>query len=196
MTKINAIRYVALGLVGLWAGSTQAATYAIDASHTTIGFSVRHMVVANVKGTFDAFSGHIDFDPENLSEMKAAATIEVASVNTRDQRRDDHLRNEDFFDAPNHPQITFTTTRVEGELPNVTLIGDLTIRGVTKEISLPVEVNGPITDPWGNERIGLSGSTRINRQDFGVSWSNTLDGGGLVVGDVVTLLIEVEGIKQ
>lgn len=181
---------------GMMAGPLQASTYELDADHTSIGFSVRHMVVANVKGHFGSFNGAIEFDGTSAGSLKASATIEVASITTGNEKRDQHLRSPDFFDAETHPSIVFETAAVEGDLPNLTLVGTLTIRGVAKEVRLPVELSGPITDPWGNQRIGLSGSTVINRQDYGVSWNNTLDAGGLVVGDQVTLLIEVEGIKK
>ncbi len=178
------------------AWSAHAATYSIDASHTTIGFSVKHMVVASVKGHFSEFSGTINYDAAAPETTTASATIKVSSIDTKNADRDAHLLNTDFFDAAQFPEITFETTSVEGTAPAMTLVGNLTMKGVTKEIRLPVELNGPITDPWGNERIGISGVAEINRQDFGITWSNTLDNGGLVVGDVVKLLIEVEGIKQ
>lgn len=174
----------------------QAATYNIDASHTTIGFAVKHMVVANVKGSFGDFSGTINYDADAPETMSASAVIKVASIDTKNADRDAHLRNEDFFDAEQFPEITFQTTSVSGTAPDLTLTGDLTMKGVTKEISLPVELSGPITDPWGNERIGLSGETTINRKDFNINWSKTLDNGGLVVADNVKLIIEIEGIKQ
>lgn len=174
----------------------QAATYNIDASHTTIGFAVKHMVVANVKGSFGDFSGTINYDADAPEATSASAVIKVASIDTKNADRDAHLRNEDFFDAEQFPEITFQTTSVSGTAPDLTLTGDLTMKGVTKEISLPVELSGPITDPWGNERIGLSGETTINRKDFNINWSKTLDNGGLVVADNVKLIIEIEGIKQ
>lgn len=184
---------LSLGVIG---SSAHAASYTLDAAHTTIGFSVRHMMVSNVKGSFGDFAGTIEFDETNPSAMKASATIQVASVTTANEKRDDHLRNEDFFDAPKFPAITFETTRVEGSLPNLTLVGNLTIKGVTKEVSIPVEVGGPIVNPWGQTVIGLSGGTTINRQDFGLTWSKNLDGGGVVVGDEVKLILEIEATKQ
>jgi polyisoprenoid-binding protein YceI len=196
MTKSKTLKMTLLAALVAMAGSVQAATYALDASHTSIGFSVRHMVVANVKGSFGSFTGTINFDAEAPESTSASAIIQVSSVNTGNADRDAHLIQSDFFDAENHPEITFETTSVQGTAPDVVLIGNLTMKGVTKEIRLPVELSGPVTDPWGNERIGISGSTEINRQDFGITWSKTLDGGGLVVGDIVKLLIEAEGIKQ
>jgi len=191
--KKSLVTVMALGLFG---SLSQAATYEVDVSHSSIGFSVRHMVISNVKGNFKEFSGSIEYSGESAADIKALAEIAVASIDTDNQKRDDHLRSADFFDAEKFPSIRFNTTRVDGTLPNVTLIGDLTIRDVTKEVSIPVEFTGPVMDPWKNERIGLSGSTTINRQEFGVSWSNTMDNGGLVVSDEVKLVIEIEAIKK
>ena len=192
------IKSSVVGLLTLGLASTvaQAATYKLDAAHTTIGFSVKHLMVSNVKGSFGEFDGTIEFDEANPSAMKASAVVQVASINTANEKRDEHLRSADFFDAATHPTITFESTRVEGSLPNLTLVGNLTIRGVTKEVSIPVEVGGPITNPWGKVVIGLSGGTTINRQDFGVNWSKALDGGGVVVGDEVKLILEIEAIKE
>lgn len=196
MTSYLKCSLAALLTLGAVSATSQAATYKLDASHTTIGFSVRHMMVSNVKGSFGQFDGTIEFDETNPSAMKASAVIQVASIDTANEKRDEHLRGADFFDAEAHPTITFETTRVEGSLPNLTLVGNLTIKGVTKEVSIPVEVGGPITNPWGKVVIGLSGGTTINRQDFGVNWSKSLDGGGVVVGDEVKLILEIEAIKE
>jgi len=196
MHKFAKKSLVVLLASGLLGSISQAATYELDVSHSSIGFSVRHMLISNVKGNFKEFSGSVEYAGESAADIKASAEIVVASIDTDNQKRDDHLRNPDFFDAEKFPSISFKTTRVDGTLPNVTLVGDLTIRGVTKEVSIPVEFVGPITDPWGNERIGFSGDTTINRQDFGVSWSNTMDNGGLVVSDEVKLVIEAEAVKK
>jgi len=184
-------------VAGISAGTaTQADTYEVDPVHSSIGFAVKHMVVATVRGHFSTFSGSIDYDANDLSKLSASADVEVKSIDTRNKKRDDHLRSADFFDADTHPSITFVTTAVKGEFPDVTLIGDLTIRGVTKQIALPVSISGPITDPSGNNRIGFSGGAVINRQDYGVSWSKSLDGGGLVVSDEVRLVVDIEAIKK
>lgn len=196
MTKTNIIASSIMAAILGITVQTQAATYNLDPSHTTIGFSVRHMVVANVKGQFATFNGTINYDPAAPETTSASAIIQVNSVDTANADRDAHLLKEDFFDAEKHPEITFETTSVQGTAPNLTLIGNLTMKGVTREVRLPVELNGPITDPWGNERIGISGTAEVNRQDFGISFSKTLDNGGLVVGDIVKLIIEAEGIKQ
>jgi len=196
MIKTYKTAWTTLAVAALMAVSAPAATYTIDKAHTTIGFAVRHMMVSNVKGSFGEFEGTIEFDENDPSSMKASAVIQVASIDTANEKRDDHLRNEDFFDAPQFPTITFETTRVEGELPNLTLVGNLTMKGVTKEVSIPVEVGGPITNPWGSVIIGLSGGTTINRQDFGLTWSAVTEAGGVVVSDDVRLLLNVQFTKQ
>lgn len=190
-------KYAVLALaLGLAAPVVNAETYEIDASHSSIGFSVRHMIVSTVRGSFGEFTGSFDYDAAKPADTKASAVIKAASIDTRNAKRDDHLRNEDFFDAPKFPDITFETTRVEADGGTLTLFGNLTMKGVTKEIALPVTFHGPITDPWGNVRAGFEGSTTINRQDWGISWSKNLDGGGLVVSDEVKLEISIEGIKK
>lgn len=173
-----------------------AASYDLDASHSTIGFGVKHMVVTTTKGQFTEYTGGFEYDAADPASLKAQATIKVASVDTGNGKRDDHLRGADFFDVATHPEITFVSKSAEKLGDDVVLTGDLTIKGVTKEIKLPLTVNGPITDPWGNVRVGLEGKTKIKRQDFGITWSKTMDGGGLVVGDDVTLDIVVEGIQK
>ena len=173
-----------------------AASYDLDASHSTIGFGVKHMVVTTTKGQFTEYTGGFEYDAADPASLKAQATIKVASVDTGNGKRDDHLRGADFFDVATHPEITFVSKSAEKVGDEVVLTGDLTIKGVTKEIKLPLTVNGPITDPWGNVRVGLEGKTKIKRQDFGITWSKTMDGGGLVVADDVTLDIVVEGIQK
>lgn len=173
-----------------------AASYELDASHSSIGFGVKHMVVTTTKGQFTDYTGGFDYDAADPASLKAQAMIKVASVDTGNGKRDDHLRGADFFDVATHPEITFVSKSAEKVGDDVVLTGDLTIKGVTKEIKLPLTVNGPITDPWGNVRVGLEGKTKIKRQDFGITWSKTMDGGGLVVGDDVTIDIVVEGIQK
>lgn len=181
--------------VGLLAMSAGADTYTVDPNHSEIAFSVRHMLVSNVKGNFSEFSGSFDYNPEDLASFSAAAIVSVASIDTRNADRDEHLRSADFFDAEQFPEIAFKVTRVDVGAGDPVLYGDLTMRGVTKEIALPVLVSGPVKDMSGNMRAGFEGAARINRQDWGVSWSKTMDGGGLVVGDDVRLLINVEGVR-
>ena len=186
---------MAAGLV-LAAPAARAATFEIDVSHSSLGFGVKHMVVSTTRGTFADFAGTFDFDPADPASLSASVTIQTASVNTGNAKRDDHLRTSDFFDAQQFPQITFVSTRAEATADGVVLYGNLTMRGVTKEIALPLEITGPITDPWQKVRVGLEGKTRINRRDWGISWSKSMDNGGLVVGDEVTLEIVVEGMQK
>lgn len=187
---------VAAMMAGVGIAQTPAATYEIDASHSDIGFGVRHMVISTVRGSFGDFAGSFEYNPEDLASFSASASIKVASIDTKNAKRDDHLRNADFFDAPQHPEITFATTRVEPSAEGLVLYGDLTMKGVTKEIALPITLHGPITDPWGNVRAGFEGSVVINRQDWGISWSKAMDQGGLVVDDKVTITVSVEGIEK
>ena len=174
-----------------------AASYKIDKKHTIIGFSVKHMVISNVKGQFNEFEGSFEFDEEKVNLSKAEITMNTASVDTNEAKRDEHLRAADFFDAAKHPEITFVLNSFkhngDGEIEGT---GLLTIKGVTKEIKLTGEYNGSVNDPWGNRRAGFTVSGKINRQDFGVSFNKLLETGGLVVGDSVKLLIDVEGIKE
>lgn len=171
-----------------------AKTYTIDQPHSTLGFAVKHLVVSTTRGQFTDYAGSFTFDSDDLSTFNALVTIEVESIDTSNEGRDKHLRSGDFFDVENHPQIIFKGKSIapKGDIYEIT--GDLTIRGVTKEIKLPVVVNGPIENPMsGGSVIGLEGQIVINRQDYGVSWSKALDNGGKVVADEVTLVIEIEG---
>ena len=148
-------------------------------------------------GQFDDYAGTIEFDPADAKSFKADATIQVTSINTHVDGRDKHLRSADFFDAEKFPTITFQATQLEakgGENYNIT--GSLTIRGVTKTIVIPSTISGPVKSPFGASVIGLSGEAEINRQDFGVSWSKAMDNGGLVVGDIVKLKINIEAKKE
>ncbi len=174
--------------------AARAETYQIDPSHSHIGFSIRHMVISKVKGQF----GKVDASLEHVegTVTKARAVIETASIDTANENRDEHLRNEDFFDAAQYPQITFEATRIAKQDGQWIAHGKFTMHGVTKEIALPFKVNGPVKDPWGNTRLGIEARTTINRQDYGLSWSKTLETGGLVVGNEVELEIEAEFIRQ
>ena len=187
-------------LAALFAGASLPAlaqTWTVDASHSAVGFSVRHMMVSNVKGTFDKFAASVEGDPADPSKAKISATIEVASVNTRDAKRDEHLRAPDFFDAAKFPQMTFVSTKVEKvSATKAKVTGNLTLRGVTKPVVLDVEYTSPVKSPWGKTVVGATATGKINRQDFGVSFSKTLETGGLLVGDEVTLQLELEFLRQ
>ncbi|HLO04653.1 MAG TPA: YceI family protein [Symbiobacteriaceae bacterium] len=173
------------------------ATWVIDSSHSEVGFAVRHMMIATVKGRFNKVEGTLQFDPANLAAATFEGKIEVASIDTRDAQRDGHLRTGDFFDAENHPYITFTNTKVtEVDGNEFKLVGDLTIRGVTKTITLAGEFAGTNVDPWGNTKAGFTATAKVNRKDFGVNWNAILEAGGVMVSDEVKLTLELEFNKQ
>lgn len=178
-------------------GAAQAAEYAIDPAHSTIGFQIRHLTISKVNGKFDAFKGGFTFVKDDPSSWQAEVSIDAASINTGNEKRDEHLRSTDFFDVARFPTITFKSTAVSMKEGNEgTVTGDLTMHGVTRSVTLDVEFLGEVNDPWGNERAGFSLRGKINRQDFGLTWSKALETGGFVVGDEVKLLIEVEGVKK
>ncbi|MCI0452520.1 MAG: YceI family protein [Candidatus Latescibacteria bacterium] len=169
--------------------------YTIDPVHSSIGFKVKHMMVSDVKGAFDSSSGTINFDPKNIENSSVEVTIDATSISTRNEKRDGHLKSPDFFDVEKHPTITFKSKKIAKKGDGYVATGDLTIRGVTKEVELPFTLNGPVSA--GNASIiGISAATEINRQDFGVSWNKTLDAGGVVVSDKVRIELEVEAKKQ
>jgi polyisoprenoid-binding protein YceI len=174
-----------------------AESWSLDASHSTVGFSVRHMMVTNVKGGFGKFAAKVDGSPADPATAKISATIEVASVDTRDAKRDEHLRSADFFDTGKFPEMTFTSTKVEKTSATTAKVtGNLTLRGVTKPVVLDVEYTSPLKNPWGKTVVGASATGKINRKDFGVNWSKSLDGGGLVVGDDVTIQLDLQFVKS
>ena len=172
-----------------------AATYQIDNAHSQIGFATKHLMVSTTQGHFKDYTGQIEFDANNLESFAADVTIQAASIDTDNQDRDNHLRSADFFDVANNPMMTFKGEEIRPAGDGYEIVGDLTIKGVTKEITIPVTISGPVTSPYGDEVIGLSGQTTINRQDFGVSWNKMLDGGGLVVDDKVKISVEIEAKK-
>lgn len=172
-------------------------TWQIDSAHSHIAFSARHMMISKVRGRFENFSGVINFDENNPAASTVNVEIEAASINTRMGQRDDHLRSADFLDAANHPTLTFASKRIEVTGENSgKLIGDLTIRDITKEVVLDVEYAGQAKSPWGMISAGFSASTTINRKDWGLEWNAPLETGGVLVGDLVTIDIELELIKQ
>ena len=158
-------------------------TYAFDKAHTSIGFGVKHMVIATVKGRFTDYSGTVVYDTEDVTRSSIDVTIQTASINTDNQQRDDHLRSADFFDAAAYPTITFKSARIERRGERLVAIGDLTIRGVTRQVELPFQLFGPI-EAMGSTRLGADATLTIDRKEYGVSWSRTLDNGGLVVSGV------------
>ncbi|HEY8432431.1 MAG TPA: YceI family protein [Sandaracinaceae bacterium] len=171
--------------------------YAIDASHTTVGFSVRHMMITNVHGEFEKVEGEVLYDPSNPENTKITASIDVASIHTREAKRDEHLRSADFFDAENHPKMTFASKSVRKTKGGFEVTGDLTIRGTTREVVLEVtDVTDEHTDPWGGRRIGASAKAKIKRSDFGMQWNAALEAGGVLVGDEVKISIDVSLVRQ
>ena len=173
-----------------------AGRWRFDPTHTRIGFSTRHAMVTKVRGAFNDFEGLITVDSDNPERSQVRLTVEVASIDTRNADRDQHLRTNDFFDAPHYPKITFVSSRVDHvDESHFIVSGDLTIRGVTKEISIPIDFVGVERDPTGNLRAGFEGSRRVDRRDFGLNWNTALDSGGVLVSDKVTLEFEVSAIK-
>lgn len=177
--------------------SSLAGEWRIDPAHSRLGFSTRHAMVTKVRGAFNDVDGVINVDVDEPTNSSVSVTIKVASIDTRNAQRDEHLRTNDFFDAPHYPEITFVSKRIDQVEENSFIVnGDLTIRGVTKEIAVPIEFVGIETDPFGNMRAGFEGSRRIDRKDFGVNWNAALDSGGVLVSDRILLEFEISAIKS
>ncbi|HEY6560992.1 MAG TPA: YceI family protein [Polyangiaceae bacterium] len=171
----------------------QPARWTIDPAHSSVGFSVRHMMITNVRGEFSSFSGEVSYDPKKPEAASISASIDVASLSTREPKRDEHLRSADFFNAEAYPTLTFRSKRVAraGD-DRLQVVGDLTIAGTTREVTLDVrDVTSPHTDPWGQRRIGAAARTKVRRSEFGMQWNSALEAGGVLVGDEVTIDIEV-----
>ena len=175
-----------------------AATWQIDPEHAFVEFKVKHLMVSSVKGVFTGVAGTIDADDADLAKATVKVTIDSASLDTNNAKRDEHLRSPDFLDVARFPTITFVSKRVVTENSTIRqVIGDLTIRGTTREVALAVsEFTPALKDPWGNLRRGATASTTINRQDFGLTWNKALEAGGVVVGDEVKITIDVELIRK
>lgn len=168
----------------------------IDTSHSQVQFTVRHMMISNVRGRFEEFTGTVEFDENDLSTLAIDVQIDVNSINTRDQQRDAHLKSADFFDAENYPTIIFKSTGVEQVKGNdLKVNGDLTIRGITHPVTLDVEYAGTMASPWGTTSAGFSATTKVNRKEFGLLWNQTLETGGILVGEDIKIEIEIEVIK-
>lgn len=192
MHRLKALYAVPFLLALAMAFPPSPGSLAVDASHSYVGFEARHMVIAKVKGQFTDYTADVYYDAETISNSWVKAEIQVASVDTRNEARDNHLRTSDFFDMENHPAITFESTQVESRDDHFVATGDLTIRGVTKEVELEFEIIGPVDGMQGEQRYGASAWLEIDRHDYGVSWSKTLDGGGAVVGNKVKIEINME----
>jgi polyisoprenoid-binding protein YceI len=171
-------------------------TYTLDPAHTRIGFVARHAMVTKVRGQFNQFEGGAVVDATDFTRSTAHLTIEAASIDTRNEQRDGHLRSNDFLALDEYPQITFVSTAVrQADETTAEVTGDLTVRGVTKSVTVPFEFQGTATDPFGNLRVGFEGSVVINRKDYGVSWNAALEAGGVLVSENVTLELEISAIK-
>ena len=172
-------------------------TYAIDPTHSRIGFVARHAMVSKVRGSFNEFEGSGYFDAENPANSRLALTIQAASIDTRNADRDGHLKSNDFFDMENHPEITFASTAIEQvDVEDYRVTGDLTIKGVTKPVTVDFEYTGTAVDPFGNTRVGFEGKTTVNRKDWGINWNAALDAGGVLVSEKLTLEFEVSAIRS
>jgi polyisoprenoid-binding protein YceI len=200
MRTVSSRLFLFVAFLGLGTGGSLAATspWQIDPAHSAATFSVRHLMISNVKGEFSKVTGVVNLDEQDVAKSTVEVTIDVNTLNTREPDRDKHLRTADFFDVQNFPTMTFRSKRVEQVAPGkLKVTGDLTIRGVTREATF--DVDGPtsaIKDPWGNTRAGASATTHVNRQDFGLKWSGKMDNGGVVVGDDVTVTVDVELIRK
>ena len=185
-------RFIALVVTGLVLGSVSlfAVPYSVDVSHSSVGFKVKHMMISTVSGSFSGFNGVYDLEKGVLRSL--TATIKADTINTGIAKRDEHLRSADFFDIKKFPEITFKMSAQQGNK----VIGDLTIHGITKKVELMVEMGGEITDPWGDKRSGFVLTGSVNRKDYGLVWNKAMETGGVVVGEEVKIIVEVEGIKK
>jgi len=177
---------------------THAATWQIDPEHSSFQFKIRHLTVSNVKGDFSKVKGIVAIDDQDITKLTVEVTLDAASINTGHAKRDEHLRSPDFFDVTQYPTITFVSKKVtKAGLNKLKVIGNLTIHGMTKEITVDVEGPSPeVKDPWGNFRRGATATANIDRRDFGLKWNKVLDSGGLVVGEEVNIYIEVELVRK
>ncbi len=171
-------------------------TWVVDPTHSNVSFSVKHLGIATVRGTFNAFDGTVSV-PEDLATAKVSGSIDVTSVDTKDTGRDEHLRSPDFFDVASFPKLTFDSTRIEAfDEDTFEVVGDLTLHGVTNEVTLTAVVEGTETDPWGNDRVGLSVTGQLSRGDFGMKFNQALGSGNVMVSDKVKLSLDVSAVKQ
>jgi polyisoprenoid-binding protein YceI len=182
-------------------GTSQAPSltqWQIDPAHSAAHFSVRHLMISNVRGEFAKVSGDVVLDPSDLTKSTVEVSVDATTIDTREPQRDEHLRSADFFDVANHPAITFRSKQISAAgADRFKVTGDLTIRGVTREVTFDLEGPAPVVkDPWGNVRTGVSATAKINRKDFGLVWNALTEAGGVVVGDVVTITFEAELIQK
>lgn len=187
-----------LGLFALsGAGLAAPSTYDIDSSHSSAQFSVRHLMISNVKGEFTKVTGTVTYDVGNLSVSRVDVVIDARSINTRDEKRDGHLKSADFFDTAKFPALTFKSKEFRKSNGKLQIRGDLTMHGVTREVVL--DVTGPtaeVKDPWGNIRVGATATAKVNRKDWGLAWNKALETGGVMVGEEVTITLDIEATKK
>lgn len=180
----------------LSAGDALGKEYVVDSAHSSVNFVVRHMI-SKTRGQFNDFEGAFSFDSKKLDASKVSFMAKAASIDTNNQKRDEHLRSGDFFDVEKYPTLSFASRKLTPKGKNTyKLDGDLTIHGVTKPVSFEVEYSGEDKDPWGNVKAGFSAATKVNRKDFGLTWNKALDSGGIVVGEEVEIRLEVEGNEK
>ena len=194
--RLGKIAVVLFGICVCAGSAVGADRYEIDPVHTTLGFSVRHMMISNVQGKFNEFSGTLLYEEKDLAQSSVQVTIKAASIDTGNSHRDDDVRSPNFFDTAKYPEIIFKSTRIEKKGDGYVALGLLTMHGVSKEISLPFTINGKIKDPRGNEHIGIEAGLTLNRQDWGISYSRTMDNGGMMVGNDVKIELNVEAVKR
>ncbi len=193
---VKRLSLMVLVAMAIFAPSVWATTYQIDQDHTTVSFKIRHLF-SKVEGTFNDFAGTFDYVPAHPEQWKAQATIQAASINTRVEKRDAHLRSKDFFEVETYPTITFKSVEVTDATPTSAKVhGLLTIHGVEQPVVLDVTVHGEGKDPWGNVRSGFTATTKSNRKDFGLTWNKALETGQFLVGDEVEIILEVEGVAK
>ena len=194
----HTLRMLAIALALTVASTASAEVWTIDPAHTVTGFTARHMMITNVTGVFENTAGTIDYTAGNPGATKADVTIEAKSINTRNARRDAHLKTDDFINVEKFPTITFKSKRIQNvRADGFDMVGDLTIRDVTKEVVLKVEgMAAPIKDPQGNRRVGANATTTINRKDYGVNYNRALEAGGVLIGDEVKINLEVQAVEK
>lgn len=195
--KLTAFSLRSLAVLTAFIGSTaMATTWSIDPAHSVANFKVKHLMITNVNGQISGLSGDLELDEKDITKSKITASLDAATINTNDAKRDEHLRSPDFFNVAKHPKITFATTSISGKAGDLKVSGKLTMNGVTKDVVL--DVDGPsdaIKGMRGEMRRGLSASAKINRKDFGIVWNKNMDGGGILVGDDVSINIDLQLIS-
>jgi len=193
--KMQSMKLMAAALMLAAAPAVKAEDYKIDAAHSRASFSVRHLMVSNVRGEFSKVEGTISYDDKNPASLKVSATIDPATISTSEPKRDAHLKSPDFFDVAKFPTMSFVSKRATKSAKGLAVVGDLTLHGVTKEVTLDVEPTAEIKDPYGLFRRGAVATTKINRKDFGLTWNAVLETGGVAVGEEVSITIDIEAVR-